>query len=237
MLGSAALHLLVLAALLWGASQAAPGDIRAGGPPAPRGGGGGGGGDTVLFIALPPAGSPAAQPDVVQQPAQRTAELPLPRPNVREIPPTAPPLTLPTDLGALAKVEGPTRSRSGGGEGAGAGPGSGGGVGTGEGGGVGAGAGAGTGGEGGDVFPAEPRQLVLPPGDPPASVKGRDYAVTFTLDARGRVRRVDVDPSIPDAGYRKKFLENMREMLFYPARTLEGTPIESQYVIVVTPGG
>lgn len=234
--GSAVVHAVVLGLLLWQAWKVGtPAMPRAPGGLGPLGGGGGGSGN-VQYIELPPLASDAAQ-DATRQPRQPVTELPLPKPQLKQIPETTTPLSLP-DKGLLVKVEDVASGAGGGGAGgAGAGPGSGGGVGAGQGTGVGNAAGAGTGGQGGDTVPPEPRQLVLPPPDPPSAVRGVEYTVTFSIDARGRVTRVDVAPSIADGDYRRKFMERMREMQFYPARSLDGTTVAAQLVMIIVPGG
>jgi len=76
--------------------------------------------------------------------------------------------------------------------------------------------------------------MLLPP-DAPASVKGQEFKVRFWLDERGRVTRIEVDPRIPDASYRREFRERMEQFRFYPARNAAGEPIPSYYDAWITP--
>ncbi len=66
-------------------------------------------------------------------------------------------------------------------------------------------------------------------------MKGNVYAIRFWVDARGRVQKVQVEPKIEDGGFRDKLLERMREWVFYPARTIDGTPVNGQLVITYRP--
>jgi cephalosporin-C deacetylase-like acetyl esterase len=72
------------------------------------------------------------------------------------------------------------------------------------------------------------------PADRPRSVRGREFAVHFWVDRRGRVTKVEVDPQIEDGDYRKKFLEQMYQFQFTPARTLDGQPVDGHIVIPIT---
>jgi hypothetical protein len=99
---------------------------------------------------------------------------------------------------------------------------------------VGGGAGPGTGGEGGTVFPPEPKQIVLPP-EAPDAIKGQEFSVRLWIDADGRVTKVEVEPPIEDARYRRKFLDRMYQLTFYPARASDGRAVSAQFVIAVTP--
>jgi hypothetical protein len=76
--------------------------------------------------------------------------------------------------------------------------------------------------------------MLLPP-DAPGSIKGTEYRVRFWINERGRVTRVEVEPRIADAGYRKKFMDKMRQFTFHPARTADGTPVAAQYDVLITP--
>ena len=204
--------------------------LRAIGGAGPRGGGGGGGGSVVRYVDLPPlefAG--AAVAEAVRPPA---AQIELPRPDVTELASAAPPVELRQITGPL--VAGlRVGSGPGSGGGPGAGTGTGGGVGSGQGTGVGTGEGPGTGGEGGSVLPPEPKFIIVP-ADRPKSVRGHEYAVHFWVDARGRVTKVEVDPQIEDREYRRRFMDQMYQFQFTPARTLDGRPIEGHIVIPIT---
>jgi hypothetical protein len=45
---------------------------------------------------------------------------------------------------------------------------------------------------------------------------------------------VEVDPPIDDAGYRRKFLDQMFQFQFNPARTTDGRPVSGHVVIPIT---
>ena len=117
------------------------------------------------------------------------------------------------------------------GQGTGAGGGQGSGVGTG----AGADAGPGTGEEGSYILLASPRWAILPPANPPAAVRGRPLRVQFWVSAEGRVTRVEVDPPIKDAAYRREFMERMQGYLFTPAITRDGRRVASVYPMTLTP--
>ncbi len=75
----------------------------------------------------------------------------------------------------------------------------------------------------------------MPPPDPPVTVKGREFRVRFLIDARGRVRKVEVEPRMEDSGYRSKFIDKMRRYRFYPARSSDGKPVPGRFDIWITP--
>ncbi len=204
--------------------------LRSIGGPGPRGGGGGGGGSVVRYVDLPAvltAGAAIAQ--AVEAPA---VELQLPEPDVARVATAAPRVELRQVTGPL--VAGlRVGSGSGTGGGPGAGTGTGGGVGSGQGTGVGSGEGPGSGGEGGSILPPEPKFIIVP-ADRPRSVRGREYEVHFWVDTRGRVTKVEVDPQIEDRDYRRRFLDQMYQFQFTPARTLDGQPVEGHIVIPIT---
>jgi hypothetical protein len=83
------------------------------------------------------------------------------------------------------------------------------------------------------VLPPEPKFIIVP-ADRPKSVRGREFAVHFWVDARGRVTKVEVDPEIEDREYRRRFLDQMYQFQFTPARTLDGRPIDGHIVIPIT---
>ena len=73
----------------------------------------------------------------------------------------------------------------------------------------------------------------VPAGAPPADkIK---HEVRFWIRADGHVTRIDVSPPIKDGGYRRVFMETMRNFRFGPAKTHEGRPIDYVYSIVVYP--
>jgi len=226
---SAAIHGAIVVVMIVAAALGSDEVFRAVGGPGPRGGGGGGGGTVVQHIDLPPleAAGAVVAPEV-ERPVPR---LQLPNPNVAQ-------LAVSTQRVELREVTGQVLpalrlgSGPGSGGGPGAGTGSGGGVGSGQGTGVGSGQGPGTGGEGGSIFPPEPKFIIVP-ADRPNSVRGRQYAVHFWVNAEGKVTRVEVDPDIPDRSYRRKFLDQMFQFQFTPARTLDGVPVDGQIVIPI----
>ncbi len=81
----------------------------------------------------------------------------------------------------------------------------------------------------------EPRAVVYPFEEAPRSIKGRQFAVRFWVDARGRVTKVDVQPPIEDASFLKKLLQRMYGWIFYPARMADGTAVEGELVITYQP--
>jgi hypothetical protein len=186
-------------------------------PGDPGRGGGGGGRPQVNFFTLPSAGPTAVA--VPAAPAIQPSDL-------RALPPVK--LDLPTlDLVRETRPLAPLAPVAVGSAGSGQ-PGAGGGQGGGVGGGTGADVGPGTGGEGGYIFVASPRTAILPPlAKVPGSVAGRSFVVKFWVAADGRVTRVEVDPPIVDAAYRREFAERMLAYQFYPAHTRDGRNVAS----------
>jgi periplasmic protein TonB len=218
------------------AASAAPYLTAIGDPGAP-GGGGGGGGSVVRYVELPALQRQAGAE--VETPPQPTSqpELLLPtahlKPTIEQETPTAQIRLTGPVVPATRIGQGP-----GNGGGAGAGTGSGGGIGSGHGTGVGSGEGPGSGGQGGSVVPPDPIGVLIPPfNDLPAAVRGRTFSVEFWVDASGRVTRIDVDPEIEDAAYRRQFMDKMRAFKFRPARTLDGEPVNGRLVVPITFGG
>src|SRR5262249_50658789 len=118
--------------------------------------------------------------------------------------------------------------------GPGQGPGSGGGSGTGTGTGTGSDAGPGSGGSASDIFGPTPLLVPTVPAGAPSEDK-RKHEVLFWIRADGRVTRIEVSPPIRDSGYRRVFMDTMREFRFAPAKTRDGRPIDYVYSIVVVP--
>lgn len=227
-LGSALAHVAVLALLLWQAVPNLDGFHDVMGGPGPMGGGGGGGSRVHHVVFLTPSSGEVAPAHVTPV---APVPLPIPKPNLQEIPEPDPAQARPLLVARVAaEGEGP-----GSGGGPGAGTGTGGGVGAGEGQGVGPGTGPGRGGGGGTAFPPEPRHVLLTPPDAPKAIKGRELRVHFWVDVRGRVQRVEVEPPIDDAGYRRKFLERMYQYVFTPARAPDGIPVAAHTAITVVP--
>jgi protein TonB len=229
---SLAVHGFLVFLIVWTGRQVAGGDFRAAGGPGPLGGGGGGGGGEVRYLEIQPYVTPSnpLRTEADQTPA---VELPIPRPELREISPETRQIRIARPTGPVVPAQAIGRGPGSGG-GPGAGTGSGGGVGTGRGTGVGSGIGPGTGGDGGDGYAPRSRQMLLPP-DAPPSIKGREFRVRFWINERGRVTRIEVEPPIPDASYRREFHDRMRQFRFYPARDADGNPIASYYDAWITP--
>jgi protein TonB len=227
---SALAHAGLIAALLAGAATTGEVLRNIGEGAGPRGGGGGGGGGAARYVELPPmewVGSDAAA--VPERLPRRSPEIPLELPRVSVLPSPSALRPIGTLEGAQAIGQGP-----GTGGGVGAGSGSGGGIGSGQGTGTGSGVGPGAGGgEGGSVLPPEPKFIIVP-ADRPGSVRGKEFAVHFWVDRRGKVTKVEVDPQIADATYRRKFLEQMYQFQFTPARTLDGQPVDGHVIIPMT---
>lgn len=235
---AALLHAAVVAALLlWGGTLVryarglglGPGDL---------GGGGGGVGPEIQYLQLPPLGraeAPAerAAPPATPEPEPEPVELTLPAPEiVASVPEEARlPVAVETPV-SMAATEFPRVGNTGG---PGAGPGTGGGIGAGRGTGIGSHTGPGTGGDGGSVLAPEPRVVAYPYDEAPQAIRGQTFTVRFWVDDRGRVNRVEIDPPIDDAGFRRKLLERFRQWTFYPARTLAGSPVNGQYVATYQP--
>jgi hypothetical protein len=225
---SVLVHGGILVALMLGAASTAEVFSALGGP-GPAGGGGGGGRSEIRYVQLSPAA--ASDPAAARaEQDQEAVELVLPEPNLRSIPTETaawqpPALRRPT-LEAVRVGRGP-----GTGGGPGAGTGQGGGIGAGRGTGIGAGQGPGAG--GGNVFRPEPKMITIPY-DRPRSVQGTVVQVHFWVDAAGQVTRVEVEPRIEDAEYRRKFLDQMYQFQFTPARTLDGTPVAGHVIIPIT---
>lgn len=207
----------------------------------PGGGGGGGGARQVRYIELPPLPSSAAQTRRPEPRAEPTVPVQVPQPvvkppelNLREVTPEPPQIaTLPAEPSQI-NVE-TLGAGSGTGVGPGVGAGTGGGVGTGQGTGIGSGVGPGTGGDGGAVVAPAVRTVIYPFEEPPPQIRGTVFRVRFWVDARGRPTRVEIEPAIDDASFSRRLLERMRQWTFYPARTLEGRPVNGQLVVTYEP--
>lgn len=216
MLLSAALHLGVFAALVWGGRQLVEVRGNPGEGPGLGGGGGGGGNRMFAVFTAPAASMPAAPPPPIVMPTQLSMQIPVTRlPDVEQ--PAAPSVA---DLLHQTQGAGPGQGE---GTGTGTGPGSGSGTGGGIGSGKGPGVGSDSGGTG-RIFPPVPIGLLLPP-PAPSGLRGVRLTVRFEISERGEVLSVEVDPPIRDRGYRNEFMDRMRRYIFTPARTLEGRPV------------
>ena len=226
MILSAVVHVALVFAVIYSGSRLMVAD-RMPGAGRGRGGGGGGGGARALLLYTPPA-PPAAGPALPLPPQlQMPKAVPIPLPELK--PPDIAPPTLSTAqlLAALGPGEGP-------GKGTGAGPGAGAGTGGGTGSGRGTGMGPDSGGGGGNLYPPSPRQIILPPSDRPASVRGTTITVRFEISPRGEVMRVSLSPTPRDRSFADQFAERLRRYAFNPATTLDGRPVAAIYEIRIT---
>jgi TonB family protein len=73
--------------------------------------------------------------------------------------------------------------------------------------------------------------VVYPVDEPPASLRGTQVVVSFWVDARGRVTKVEITSDVGDASYRRKLLDSFSQWIFYPARRADGTRVEGQIKI------
>jgi hypothetical protein len=221
---SAALHTLVVFAIIWGGREI----YRVEGPPGfgpGRGGGGGGGGNRTFALLIPAAAAAMPAPPPIALPAELTLpvqEIKIPETEIR----------LPSAAELAAEAVSSSGPGQGGGQGAGVGPGQGTGTGGGIGSGVGPGVGSDSGGSG-RIFPPQPQTVILPPYPTPGSLKGMAVTVEFEISERGEVLDVSVRPQIRDRGYREDFMRRMRSYEFSPARTLEGRPVRAIYPVTL----
>ncbi len=216
-------HLAIAMLVLWRGAALFEGG--GGGGTGPRGGGGGGGRPAVSWFTLPTLSSPQAEA-LPPAPAVTvpTVSAPVTEPVKIDLPP--PPITI-APPAAVGTGDGTTG-------GPGNGPGSRGGTGTGTGTGTGVDAGPGSGGDASDIFGPTPLLVPnVPAGAPPE--EKRKHEVRFWIRADGRVTRIEVSPPIRDSGYRRLFMETMKNFVFSPAKTRDGRPIDYVYSIVVYP--
>jgi protein TonB len=222
---SAAVHLAVVAFLVWSGTRLMVTD-RAPGPGRGRGGGGGGGGNRTLVLLVPPAPAapaPAPPAPAIVMPTQLAVVIPEVQPDTTPRAPAAP--AQPAAAGQ-GPGEGP-------GKGAGVGPGSGTGSGGGSGSGVGPGSGPDSGG-GGRVYPPQPQGIILPPPDRPSSLRGTTVTAVFEISATGEVTHVALDPAPRDHKFANEFLERLRRFTFTPAYTVDGHPVAALFRINIT---
>jgi hypothetical protein len=216
---SAAVHLGVVLALLWGGARFVE-DSRAPGPGHGKGGGGGGGGGSPRTLVLYEP-EPAPPPQPVPPPQQLVVRtVPVPAPVVK--PPDSTPKP---PAAAPAPAAGPAPGAGAGpGTGAGKGPGAGGGSGGGTGGGVGPGVGADSGG-GGTVLNPYPQTVIMPPSHVPRELRGSTITAVFEIGADGKVEHVSLEPMPADRKFASDFLQTLRQYAFTAARTLDGRPV------------
>ncbi len=212
--------------------------------PGRGGGGGGGGGRSIRYIDLPPLPTSASRSVQPTAKAAPKVEIELPKPKVAaaEEKPIIPNPTLATPepvMPVVARTAADNPQALGPGTGTGVGPGVGAGVGggqgTGRGPGIGSGTGPGLGGDGTAYYAPEPRAIIYPFEDPPASVRGREFLIRFWVSDRGRVDKVEIEPEIEDRAFRAKLLERVTSWTFYAARTREGKPVNGRYEITYAP--
>jgi outer membrane biosynthesis protein TonB len=65
-------------------------------------------------------------------------------------------------------------------------------------------------------------------------VWGQTFLVRFAVDPQGRVTDVEVEPQIPDRGYRKKFVDTMFRFRFKPAHLRDGTSVAGTTILTYT---
>lgn len=221
----------------------------------PSGGGGGGGvlaglrassasgalsaGERLRYVGIAADAAPLlpqSEPTTptVEPPPDRTPEKDKLEPRKPEVEPVSSLATRAPSVGIASPIAS-TGGGSGGDRGGagGAGPGAGGGVGTGIGPGRGSSTGMGTGGGEGTVYPATPDFLVMPALPVPASVRGKTIELRFTLDDRGKILKVEFDPT-GDGSYDRQLRTRLAEFRFRPAHRMDGTPVPSVYVTRLT---
>jgi hypothetical protein len=85
-----------------------------------------------------------------------------------------------------------------------------------------------------DVFGPTPVPVTtIPAGAPPGDQ--RRYEVRFWVRSDGRVTKIEVMPPIRDSDYRRRFMDSMSNIVFGPAKTRDGRPIDYVYGIIVYP--
>ena len=202
-------HIVVIGAVIWERTQYLEGAL---GDRGPRGGGGGG--EQLQYVALAQAAE-APKPKAVPPPV----ETPVPVPEPIEIPdPTVEiaPLSITPVAVVITGVE------TGTGSGPGSGTGSGGGTGSGTGSHEGPGSGSG---DGGDIIPPSPIGIFIPPDCIAGTI-----AVTFSVEATGRVSQVGLDPPPKEASCRRELSDKLRLYRFKPARTRDGTAVAYKFL-------
>ncbi len=219
---SAVVHLGLLALVLWGQHRMFEAARALGDGPGDSGGGGGGG-RVFAVLALPPARAALPPAPALTVPSLQALTLP-----VQQAPEEVPVQMSAEELAALVRASAPG---IGPGQGGGAGPGSGGGTGGGSGTGTGPGTGSDSGGGGGNVYPPSPQQILLPPVDRPASVRGITVRARFEISARGEVLAVSLDPPLRDRKFRDEFLERLRGYTFTPAYTRDGRAVPAVFEV------
>jgi len=202
-------HFLIIMLLLWRSADLLAG---AGDGSGPRGGGGGGGRQALHTFLLASAGVPQTVP-IPAVPQVAMTRMPLPDPVKLDLPKVQP---APPVVTQVAAAPGTGNGTTGG---PGEGPGTGGGKGEGTGTGVGNDSGPGHGG-GPHILKASPKLTIMPP----PCFRGR-VAALVSISVDGRVTGAELNPPVRDAECRQALLNQIRAMLFYPARTFDGVAI------------
>jgi len=230
---SVVVHGLLVLLIIWTGIEAANRLAGTGPGTGPAGGGGGGTGSSVTYVEIP---AYISQTEGVRatEPVTDGVEFRMVQPEVKTIARPIQQERFPQPLARVAPAV--WRGRGGGSESSsGAGPGSGGGVGSGAGTGIGSNAGPGTGGGRGAVLAPEPRAVIYPVDEPPQALSGSELVIHFWVDSRGRVTKIEIDPPIEDATYRRKLIESLSQWVFYPARTAEGRATEGELIVTHVP--
>ncbi len=240
---SVAVHVLLILLLVtpFFASAIAP-ELFPGGGPGPAGGGGGGRGGVGGFRREPITPERlrymriAPEPPPPEPTPEEKSEDPTPPLPKEETPPPQP--EPPVEQAAVEQTAPAAAPLPGTGGGTGndgtngTGPGTGGGTGSGVGTGTGSANGPGTGGgEGRDYLPT-PDMLVLAPEPRPGRVRGKKVTITFSLNERGEILRIDFETT-GDRGYDRRLRERMNEMRFRPAVGPNGQPIPATFPVTL----
>ncbi|HEU0013619.1 MAG TPA: energy transducer TonB [Longimicrobium sp.] len=242
---SALVHVLIVAALVWGIQrEVMAGDPAGDGPalvfPDPGGGGGGGGaeGEMVSYVNLPPPPPvPEEKPVEVKEdelipPEETPPPEPTPTPPAQpqEAQPRPP---APAPAGAQQGAGGGQDQGQGPGTGPGIGPGSGGGSGGGTGGGEGSGTGPGSGGGGSRIRPPTTDFLLIPP-EKPRGVRSQELTVRVLVDERGRVKSARLLTSTGNRGYDEQIRRWALQLGFRPAVNIDtNRPVEYLYDLAI----
>lgn len=205
----------VVLVLIWRGVRLPPSPFSAAGPANGDTRAAAGGGMQVVQLAVTAPSAPTRPPEPVRVP-DAVAE-PEPEP-VPEVQPSV--AAAPVNVGTAAGVLGLGDTGSGPGRTDGTGRGAG-----------------GTEAEGAfRAIPPSPRGLILPPGDRPRAVRGKEVAVWVFVDAAGEVvaDSTRLDPGTGDRGFDRRLRELAAEWVFDPARK-EGRAVAEwfRYVLVL----
>ena len=200
-------HVVVIGAVIWERTRYLESAVGGAGPR-----GGGGGGEQLQYVALAQAAEAPKQkavPPPVETPVPVPEPIVLPDPRVEITPISITPVAV-----AITGIETGTG-------GPGSGTGSGGGTGSGTGPYDGPGSG---GGDGGDIIPPDPIGIFIPPDCIAGTI-----AVTFSVEATGRVSRVELNPPPKESSCRRELTDKLRLYKFKPARTRDGIAVASKF--------